>query len=446
MRLLRATLLRVDRAENLAVFRIVVASILLGYGEIYAAPHWASLPESVRVVPGGLGFLLARLPISANIARMVLVVLVAALASGLVGFYARTSFLIATVAGFYVLGISELSGTPFHHHHLLWFVALLAASPCGDALSVDAWRARRRGVPPQGPSVAYGFPIRIAWLLLGAIYFFPGVWKLRSSGLEWCWSDNLRNQLYAKWFQLNDVPALRLDHFPLLCRLAATGVVLFELTFVFAVFVDRLRPWAVAGALLFHAGSAYWMGIHFSALWFSYVVFFDWSRFFAARAVSDSSRPPAVPTLIASAGLLIGATWTGFRGEMSSWPFACYPTFQWTVGATSPALDVVVVDAAGRSHPVPRDWLTRSEGTNHHWGLSWSLLGDPNPERFTEYWRFLQLTPKVAALGRGASAVRFNAAVVSTVPEERAAPPLQTRLLYELKLSPTLSGNGPAEK
>ena len=47
----------------------------------------------------------------------------------------------------------------------------MAASPCGDAWSIEA---RRVQVP--APKSHYGLPLAVAWLLFGQVYFWPGVY------------------------------------------------------------------------------------------------------------------------------------------------------------------------------------------------------------------------------------------------------------------------------
>jgi hypothetical protein len=59
---------------------------------------------------------------------------------------------VAALAGFYVLGISQLGGSVTHNHHLVWLLALLAVSPCGDALSIIV-RWARWPAPPSGHAV-----------------------------------------------------------------------------------------------------------------------------------------------------------------------------------------------------------------------------------------------------------------------------------------------------
>ena len=137
-------------------------------------------------------------------------------------------------------------------------------------------RAERPRVRKQ--PITYALPLFAAWTLVGMIFFFPGLWKLRESGIAWIASDNLRNQMYWKWAQADFVPALRVDRSPLLCRIGAGLVVAFELSFPFLLPFRRLRPIAACGAWLFHLATAVFLKVSFASLAVSYVMFFDWRR------------------------------------------------------------------------------------------------------------------------------------------------------------------------
>jgi hypothetical protein len=128
--------------------------------------------------------------------------------AGLIGFWSRTSALLTAFFGFYVLGIAQIFGKVNHYHHIIWFSALLAASPCGAMLSCDAiffaWKRADRGITrPPGASLAYAVPLRFVQLLLGLIYFFPGFWKVWWGGLDWVLSENLKFQMYLKWMEVS---------------------------------------------------------------------------------------------------------------------------------------------------------------------------------------------------------------------------------------------------
>jgi hypothetical protein len=291
-------------ALDLAVFRVTVAVVIAASSSAMVAPEWAALPGAARVAPLGVGFLLPHLPITPEFVTGVRAVMYAACVTGALGLFSRASFALVTVTAAYVLLIPQLGGAVFHDHHLLWFAALLAASPCGDALSVDAWRARRQGTPPPSRGPAYGLALRFAWLFVGLIYFFPAVHKLRAMGLDWVLSDNLRHQLWWKWaMDPALLPRVRIDRVPWLLHVLAALTLLFELSFVALVFVRRTRLLAVAAALAFHAGTHLLMGIDFSVLYACYTLFLPWSAWlgracarqgllsrFALRCHPDSPR------------------------------------------------------------------------------------------------------------------------------------------------------------
>ena len=135
--------------------------------------------------------------------------------AGLVGYRSRLALGLVAVCGFYVFGLAQLGGAVVHDMHLVWFAAVLAASPCGDALSAFDRAKRER-------AVVYAWPVVMVRALFAAIYFFPGLWKLPESGLAWALSDNLQNQMYLKWFEYGGLtPPLRIDEHLLLLRGAA---------------------------------------------------------------------------------------------------------------------------------------------------------------------------------------------------------------------------------
>ena len=100
-------------------------------------------------------------------------------------------------------------------------------------------------------TIAPQLSLATAWGLLAAVYFFPGLWKLRESGLDWIFSGNLQNQMYWKWYQTGAMPAWRIDRHPALVQLGALGVVLFELGFPLLLWRRGTRACAAALGLVF---------------------------------------------------------------------------------------------------------------------------------------------------------------------------------------------------
>lgn len=448
-----------EHPQNLAFFRVAVLLVILVSPEVQDGVAWSSLPPALRVVPEGLGWLVALVPITPALARVAQVVLVASTIAGIAGLFSRISLLFVTLSGLYLFAMVQLGGSVTHDMHLFWFTALLAASPSGAALSLDAWIARRRrpSAPEPAPSVAFAIPLWGARLLLGVIYFFPGFWKLQSSGLGWIFSDNLRNQMYWKWYQMGGyTPALRVDLSPTLCQAGALAAVLFELSFVFLVLTRRGRIAAAIMGLGFHLASSVFLRIPFMSLWICYVALIDWAAISARITRLGGVEPElsangvprrgkgvprsAVACACLGAALLTGAVVQGARNTIQAWPFACYPTFQWTVPAEMPDLLVEAVRDDGR----PAALLDGGGGaaggarSQERWGMVWSIAGmydrDPTEAQLRAYLDLIAVDAPVRDTMDGAASARFYRAFYSVVPEDRGRPPLRKILIGEVSL------------
>jgi hypothetical protein len=324
---------------------------------------------------------------------------------------------------------------------------LLAVSPCADALSLDAWWQRRRTGASRcelEPALAYGVPIRIAWLLIATIFFFPGLWKLRVSGLDWIASENFRNQLYWKWYQTPALrPPFRIDRYPRLCVIAAASAIALEVSFPLLILRRASRRLAVVGALGFHAFTALFMGIDFSILWACYPVFFDWHAI-AGRLRSRTPLPAcasqrnALPSIAMGLVLVAGAVITGWLGITAGWPFACYPTFAHRVPASIPVLQIEVVDASGHVQRIPPEALVEHGDWSRYWGLGWSLANDAGSlasrARIAAWWRDVATRPRVRAMIRGSVRVRFFRAEVPVDPDRRDVTAGARQLIDEIPI------------
>ena len=262
---------------NLACFRILAFGLLLDMSRGMAALSFAALPAELLHPPPGWAGLLSVLPISVPWATAATVALMVTASCALAGLWTRTTGLLAVVLALYVLGIPQFYGKLNHYHHVIWFATVAAAAPSGDALSVDAlWKAwRDPQVPPPGPAVCYGLPLRLVGLLIGVAYFFAGFWKVVMSGVGWAWSDNLRYKMYHAWVMHDALPAFRLDTFPLLYRLGGVYTLLIELGFIFLILFPLLRRLALLGGVGFHASVYAFMKINFWTLPAGYLALVD---------------------------------------------------------------------------------------------------------------------------------------------------------------------------
>ena len=420
----REVLAPVGPALDLAALRITVALVLLSSGSIASAERWAALPEAARTAPYGVGWLVPYLVIDPSAVHGVRLVFQLACLCGAVGLFARSSFVIIALTASYLLLIPQLGGAVFHDHHLLWLAVVVAASPCGDALSLDAWFARRahRALPTEGR--AHGAAVRAAFLVIGLVFLFPGIHKLHESGLAWAFSDNLRNQMWWKWTQDPALePTLRIDRYPVLCRSLAALTILFELTFLPLVFHPRTRALAVIGALLFHAGAEVFMGIQFSVLWACYPMFVPWHALLTrvgVRLAPPVEKPERSLRPLAYVGvpLLLGIAGFGLSGQMQAYPFACYPTFEWIAADHMPAMAIEVEDASGALRPLDRD--TFQEAGPRGWALSWRLIGVYgafDPAALEAWWRDAATREPLAGELEGVTSVHFYRASISASPD-----------------------------
>lgn len=271
---------------NLAIFRIAFFAMLLFFLSLPQTVWFSNIPRDLIDPPKGLGWLGPYFPINATLVTICGVVLLASAVTSMIGLFTRVSTIVALISGAYFISVPQFFGKIDHIHHLLWFMAILAASRCGDALSCDAvvgaWKRADQGEPqPPGPALAYALPLRFVWFLIGIVYFFPGLRKAWDVGLDWIITDNLKYHMYAKWFDLGGwTPAFRIDQYPLMFRLSAAGTMAFELGFIFLIFFPRIRTLLAIGGVVFHSMTYQFMRISFFTLQVCYVAFFDWFNIF----------------------------------------------------------------------------------------------------------------------------------------------------------------------
>lgn len=443
-------------ALNLAIARVVACGVVLASSEVIDAASWAEWARAMRAPVPGLAWALPLVDASDRWLRPVQALCVAATALALVGWRVRWSLTLSALTAALLFALPHFSGGPRHSMHLVWFLVLLAASPCALRLRAP-WSNAGGGRATPLPDAAVSAELSLALLraLLAAVYFFPGFWKLWQSGLDWIWSDNLQNQMYAKWYQFGALPAWRVDGHPALVRLGALGVVLLELSFPLLAWRPRLRPLAAALGLGFHVAAARLMFLPFASLFACYVVLIDWEWLIAWLA---DERPADSPSrerglvhaartalreggasirrvLVAGGVLLAGATLAGASGQMRAYPFACYPTFQWIAGPRLPDL-WIEHERAGE-----RRWLADSPAhggvrPQARWGMAWraaGVYGDPiERERLMGYYR--SLPPSVRGDVAPGDRVRFNRAEVSLRPELWRAPPTSLVLLEDVRI------------
>ena len=415
------------------------------------------------VIPEGLHWFVAAVPINTSAARAAQGAMLFFAALAVLGLRARLMLLGLCLSAFYLFSIAQLTGFVWHDMHLLWFCAVLALSPCADVLAVDARHAF------DHEDQRYATPLLVVRLLFGVVYFFPGFRKLYVSGIAWIFSDNLQNQLYWKWLQHGTVPSFRIDQIPYALQAGGAFVVLFELGFVLFVLFRRTRTALALCGVLFHLTTEAVFRIPFASLWLCYVAIVDlrpvvrwlqpkvhtatlWCRRLRGRAPAETAATlrtiggdadPAAPATWTTwragiaAAILLAATLQGVRGQMHAYPFACYPTFEWRAGPTMPDLGIVALFADDTTREVPHGRSAAGYRSQRKWAELWSLAGVYGPSenaRLRAYVRSALREPAARRAVSNARALRLYRDSLSVRPEDRGNPPKVRVPLLEIRL------------
>jgi len=443
---------QVTHPVNLAGFRIILFTTILFYTNIPLIVQYSGFPEELRAAPFGLGWLLSVLPINPALSAIISWMFLFVCLCGIAGFYSRTSAALVALLGIYVLGIPQFFGKIDHYHHLLWFAALLAASPCGDVFSIDSFIAGKKGRDPLSleRSNVYLLPLRFVMLLMGIIYFFAGFWKFVIGGIAWGTGETMKDILYAQWFRLDWMPLFRIDHYPLLCRMSGLGVMTFELVFIFLLFVPRLRNLAAIGGLLFHVSVYLFAHINFWNLAVCYVVFLDFEplyRRWTARSgpVHMKELPEKAPGDLQRRirpEIIVGATLVSINilfgiALIDSWPFAVYPTFAGVEEKYLQSLTIVLTNPDSSKteiNPYKDRALQETLHPSRMIGLFTQVLWEPDTTKAkSRAVALMHLLSGIDVRFQRASAFRIYRDVCTVIPEEQKENPLRRQLLLSLR-------------
>jgi hypothetical protein len=170
----------------------------------------------------------------------------------------------------------------FNHDEMVavYFLLVLAFTPCGDAFSIDS---RLRKTRIQRPLFAYAYPILLMQLLLAWTYFSSALIKLRVAGWKYLSPDNLPSlAIFHSLDNLHDTGfrlAFWLPQVKEYLPVAVGFVLVWELLFPLAIFWRRLRWWILGVGIIFHLATLFLMNIFFSHHLAMYLIFINWDRF-----------------------------------------------------------------------------------------------------------------------------------------------------------------------
>ena len=216
--------------------------------------------------------------------RIIYYIAIGAGALSLIGLLTNFALVVFAVACVYLQAFIY-SFTDFHHNQAVMMFALsvLAISPSGRALSVDAWLSRRRnGEHDPGlleeTSAFAGWPLKLLqWFFV--LMYASAVWsKLSASGLDWANGFTLQFYLARDGLRWDSPLAYWLSQHHVLILLSQYGVLLFQATFALAVIFPKLRWIYVPAGLCLHIGIYLTLRAPFFEWIALYAVFIPWTE------------------------------------------------------------------------------------------------------------------------------------------------------------------------
>jgi len=241
---------------------------------------------------------------SVGVLAVFLIIWKVSLALSCLGLFTRVSTVSSFVFGTYLLALPQNFGKSSHAHTIVVVIlGIMALSRCGDGFSIDRLIQRAR----QGNSTSirhprisgeYTWPVRAAWLALALIYFAAGVSKLRHSGLDWIFSDNMATLLISRNYLMNHQEDIvdwgfYIAQYTWLPVLMAATTVVFEIGYPVALFSARSRFVIIPTILLFHIGNGLLVGPKFYQYMICNVIFWiPWDRVSRGFASVLRKLPP----------------------------------------------------------------------------------------------------------------------------------------------------------
>lgn len=203
-----------------------------------------------------------------------------------VGFFTRTSIVLAAILGTYLLGLGHNFGQLYHFDAILVIAFwILAFSRAGDAWSVDALIrvARDPATVRPASSGEYQWPVQLILVAFSLVFCAAGIAKLRASGVQWVLSDHLAILLNRVQYRISDADPLvtwgsAFAGVPWISRLLAFGTIFFETLYPIALFSRRLRVPLVLGGMGLVLGIRALMGPTFENFLLMNIFWVPWDR------------------------------------------------------------------------------------------------------------------------------------------------------------------------
>jgi len=257
-------------AETLAVARVLYGLYVLLI--LFPDPTFVHrLPGSWFEPPAGPLLVLESAPSSA-ILRVLMVVAAASLVSLIAGWRTRESSLV-TAASLWVMFGVEYSYGKIDHTTFIWLVpAFMAFSTWGNVFSLDS-RSGRASTEERG------WPVALLLVSLAAAMATAGIAKVRGGWLDV--SDSATRAFQLKHVYTSSSPALLSEqgvdyHLGVLDEFFDWFAVVFELSFLFAIWRRSWTRWLLVAATFFHLGIVLLLNIAFLTSFCVYAVVVAW--------------------------------------------------------------------------------------------------------------------------------------------------------------------------
>ena len=334
--------------HTVAVLRVAVAaSVLLTLWRVWWMRPLVAPSQVYR--PVGVWMLLGDTPPPDPLVDVLWVLAVAGTFAMLLGLYARAATAVSFAASLALAALSFSGSVSWSHQHNVVFIAQLGllGARSGDALSIDAWLRRRRGLPPLDVPRGYQWSIRLVLFGVSMMFIGAALHKLGSGRftLRWALTDNLRHHLLVRY----DLTGM--DRPPLVdwllaeawrYRAAAMGNMIAQLAPLFALALPH-RPLVRAFAGVCFVLEVVGLGVVvelWNPAWFPLAaVYIDWDRLIAAvrrgpPAAAAATAPPVRPPLGARIFVIAFVLYDlatslipRLDQRLNTYPFTSFPMF-----------------------------------------------------------------------------------------------------------------------
>jgi hypothetical protein len=179
-------------------------------------------------------------------------------ALALIGLLTRVSMFIFA-SGTWILVAHLFSYGDRHHTEAVFciFLMMLAFSPSGDALSVDAYLRRKRGILPRYPAGMADtaiWPLKLTHVLLALTYFSAGMAKLITSGPRWMNGYTLQNHALQDAASRGFPVGIWVAQHHNLAIVLSVLTIFYEVFFFLSLVFPRTAPFFFLGGIGFHIG------------------------------------------------------------------------------------------------------------------------------------------------------------------------------------------------